>query len=127
MRWNWRRSEGQATLEMALVLPILIWLLVGMVDIARIANSALLVQHAAREGVRLGVTGASDSAIGSRVLAVSPTLDPTLLNIAISPAGIRTTGSDVTVRVSFRYQVLSLMGFIGNEVPLTAELTARVE
>lgn len=124
---RWRRSDGQATVEMALVLPMLIWLLVGMVDIARIASSVMLVQHAAREGLRLGVTGASDSEIAIRVLAVAPTLDPTLVNISVSPAGVRTTGSDVTVVVGYRYKVLALMGVIGTEVPLAAGLTARVE
>lgn len=124
---RWRRGDGQATVEMALVLPMLIWLLVGMVDVARIASSVLLVQHAAREGLRLGVTGASDSQIALRVLNVAPTLEPTLVTISVSPAGVRTTGSDVTVTVGYRYKVLALMGIIGTEVPLGAGLTARVE
>lgn len=120
-------SKGQATVEMALVLPLLIWLLVGLVDVARMANAYLIIQHASREAVRLGVTGASDTAIAQRALVASTTLDTTRLVVNISPAGTRTTGSDVTVRISYSYQVLALMGIIGNDVPLTAQLTARVE
>lgn len=127
MRKRKSDSRGQATVEMALVLPLLIWLLVGLVDVARMANAYLIIQHASREAVRLGITGASDSAIAQRALVASTTLDTTRLTVAISPAGTRNTGSDVTVRINYSYQVLALMGIIGNNVPLTAQLTARVE
>jgi len=120
-------SRGQATVEMALVLPILIWLLVGLVDVARMANAYLIVQHAAREGVRLGITGASDTQVAQRALTASATLDTTRLTVSVSPAGTRNTGSDVTVTISYSYRVLALMGIIGTDVPLQAQLTARVE
>jgi Flp pilus assembly protein TadG len=120
-------GKGQATVEMALVLPILIWLLVGLVDIARMANAYLIIQHAAREAVRLGITGASDPQVSERAMATATTLDPARLSVSITPAGTRTTGSDITVTVAYRYRVLALMGIIGSEVPLEARLTARVE
>jgi Flp pilus assembly protein TadG len=121
------KTDGQATVEMALILPILIWLMLGLVDVARMTNTFLVIQHASREAVRLGVTGASDAQLASRVFAMAPNLDPTQLTIAISPVGVRTTGSDITVRIDYRYQVLAIMAFVGAEVPLTASLTARVE
>lgn len=127
-KWMRRRANrGQATVEMALVLPLLIWLLVGLVDVARMANAYLIVQHASREAVRLGITGASDSAVAQRALMASQTLDPTRLTISVSPAAPRNTGSDITVRINYRYEVLALMGIIGSAVPLEAQLTARVE
>lgn len=127
MRKRRSGSPGQATVEMAMVLPLLIWLLVGLVDVARMANAYLIIQHASREAVRLGITGASDSSVAQRALAASTTLDTTRLTVTISPSGTRNTGSDVTVRINYSYQVLALMGIIGTEVPLTAQLTARVE
>lgn len=120
-------SEGQATVEMALVLPILIWLLVGMVDIARMSNAYLTIQHASREAVRLGVTGVSDTAVGDRARSSAVALDPAMLTVTITPRGAKSTGSDITVAVRYRYKVLALMGIIGSEVPLQASLTARVE
>lgn len=120
-------GKGQATVEMALVLPILIWLLVGLVDVARMANAYLILQHAAREAVRLGITGASDSQVTERATSAAATLDTATLSISITPAGSRTTGSDITVTISYRYRVLALMGIIGTEVPLQGRLTARVE
>lgn len=120
-------SRGQATVEMALVLPILIWLLVGLVDIARMANSFLIIEHAAREAVRLGITGASDVQVAQRASLTATSLDMTRMTVNITPGGTRTTGSDITVTITYRYQVLALMGIIGDNVPLTARLTARVE
>lgn len=122
-----RGSRGQATVEMALVLPILIWLLIGLVDIARMANAYLIIQHASREAVRLGITGASDVQVTQRALAQSTTLDQTRLTVTVTPTGTRNTGSDVTVTIHYRYRVLALMGIIGNDVPLATQLTARVE
>jgi Flp pilus assembly protein TadG len=122
-----RGSKGQATVEMALVLPILMWLLVGMVDIARMANAYLTIQHASREAVRLGITGASDTAVGQRAKSSAVALDPTRLTVTITPLGGKFSGSDITVAVSYHYKVIALMGIIGSEVPLTTSLTARVE
>lgn len=127
MRRRPRGSKGQATVELALVLPILIWLLVGMVDVARMANAYLIIQHASREAVRLGITGAADSLVAQRALDSAVTLDTTQLTISITPAGTRTTGSDITVTVNYNYHVLALMGIIGTDIPLSAQLTARVE
>ena len=127
MRRRSRGDKGQATVEMALVLPILIWLLVGLVDVARMANAYLIIQHATREAVRLGITGASDTQVAQRALNASATLDATRLTIRVTPSGTRTTGSDVTVLIAYRYEVLALMGIIGRDVPLQAQLTARVE
>jgi len=120
-------SRGQATVEMALVLPILIWLLVGLVDVARMANSVVILQHAAREAVRMGITGATDSEVTDRAHLAATTLDTAALTITIAPAGSRTTGSDITVTIDYKYKVLALMGVIGSEVPLSATLTSRVE
>jgi Flp pilus assembly protein TadG len=119
--------RGQATVEMALVLPILIWLLVGLVDIARMANVYLIIQNASREAVRLGITGASDTQVSQRAIQMATTLDATKLTVTVSPAGAKTTGSDITVAVSYRYHVLALMGIVGSDVPLSTRLTARVE
>lgn len=112
---------------MALVLPLLIWLLIGLVDVARMANAYLIINHATREAVRLGITGASDTQVAQRAVSTATTLEADRLTVQVSPAGIRTTGSDINVTVTYKYTVLSLMGIIGNEVSLQARLVARVE
>jgi hypothetical protein len=48
-----RHDRGAATLELAIVLPVLISLTFGIIDFARMFNAEIQVSQAAREGVRL--------------------------------------------------------------------------
>jgi hypothetical protein len=51
------RSTGQGLVEFALILPLLLLLLLGVVEGARIAWAYITVQEAAREAVRFAVSG----------------------------------------------------------------------
>ena len=46
-------ERGAAAVEMALVLPVLLFLLMGMIDFGRAYNAQIQLSAAAREGVRL--------------------------------------------------------------------------
>lgn len=60
-----RREGGQTLAEFALAAPIFFLLVFGFVDMARLYQSWVTIQHAAREGARYGVTGRADCAIAS--------------------------------------------------------------
>ncbi len=47
-----RSLRGAAAVEMALVLPILVLLVFGIVEFGRAYNAKIMLTHAAREGVR---------------------------------------------------------------------------
>ena len=52
---EWRQSErGQSLLEVALALPILLLLLLGIIEVGRYAQLAILVSDAARAGAIYG-------------------------------------------------------------------------
>jgi hypothetical protein len=51
------REKGQGLAELALALPILLMVVFGMVEMARLVQTYLAVQHAAREGARYAVVG----------------------------------------------------------------------
>ncbi|PWH18395.1 MAG: hypothetical protein DDG59_06165, partial [Anaerolineae bacterium] len=53
-----QRRPGQAITEFALVLPILLLVIFGIIEFARIYQSYLVISNAARFGVRYAVTGA---------------------------------------------------------------------
>jgi hypothetical protein len=57
-----RREGGQAVAEFALIAPIFLLLIFGLIDTARLYQSWVTIQHAAREGARYGVTGRADCA-----------------------------------------------------------------
>lgn len=119
--------RGQATVEMAVILPILLMLMLGVVDVARMANAYLTVQHAAREAVRTGSTGATDAEVTQRARDSMTALEPERTTITVTPSGARSSGGDITVSITYRYRFLVALGYAGAELNVTGELTGRVE
>lgn len=63
----WRNQDrGQALLEFALVIPLLLLLVVGVVETARIVSGLLVLRHAAYDVVRAAAVGAGDTATRER-------------------------------------------------------------
>lgn len=122
-------SRGQATVEMALVLPVLLLVLLGIVEFGRLLHAQLQLQHAAREGVRLGITGAPDADIEQRVLDAAPTLDPARLSVLIAPpADQRQRGASLTVTLEYTFvTVYPLIPGWPAPVPLRAFLVMRMD
>lgn len=115
-----RRGErGQAVVEFAVVLPLLVLLLLGIMEFGRVIHSLLTIQNAAREGARLGITpDATDAEIEARVRQAADTLegsaDPARLTVQVAPPPAeRTAGQDLTVTVRYKF------GFI---LPWLAEI-----
>jgi Flp pilus assembly protein TadG len=74
-----RRTEsGQGLMEMAILLPLLLVLVVGVVEVANGINAYITVVNSARDGARLASKGAADdAAIRTLVLAETDRLrDP---------------------------------------------------
>lgn len=51
------RHRGQSLVEMALLAPVVILLMFGVVELGRVFSAWVTVQHAARAGVRMAITG----------------------------------------------------------------------
>ncbi|OGS70228.1 MAG: hypothetical protein A2Y96_00535 [Firmicutes bacterium RBG_13_65_8] len=125
-----RNRRGQALVELALVIPVLLALVLGIVEFGRLFSAYMTIQHAAREGARLGVLGATDAEILSRVYANSPTLDLAQLSVTVSPGfTLRTPGSILTVSVAYSFQVMVpiIDTLLGSTVPVAAVVSMRVE
>ncbi|MEX1253829.1 MAG: TadE family protein [Dehalococcoidia bacterium] len=73
-----RSSRGQSMAELGLVLPIIMLIIVGVVEIADGMNAYLTVVDSARDGARLGAKGgASDDEIKNLVVTETDRLrDP---------------------------------------------------
>lgn len=87
--------------EFALLLPLLLMLLLGIVEFGRIFGASLTVNHCAREGARLGALGATDAEIVSRIRDAATALDEDLLAVDILPAAVRDRGQEISVTVSY--------------------------
>lgn len=70
-----RRSRGQALVEFALVLPLLILVLVGIFDFGRAIYAFNTISNAAREAVRIGIVDQNCTRIGTEARDRSASLD----------------------------------------------------
>ncbi len=79
-----RRAPGQALVEFALVIPIFLFMLSGVIDVGRFVYLSSTLSQAAREGARLGSVeasyrGSTDAACGTLGGPVCPANDAVLL------------------------------------------------
>lgn len=134
--WCCRRS-GQAIVELAVVLPVLLLLTVGLVNLGLMISAQIELTQAAWEGARAGATIADpaggDNEITGAVRAAVFVLEADELEIDIDPAhdewprsqpGPLPRGYPLTVRLHYLYP---LRLPIAIEVPLEAQAVSRME
>jgi len=120
-----RRDSGQATVELALVLPLVALLLVALVQAAVVARDQLLVTHAAREAVRAAAVD-PDPAAATRAARRAGPLDADRLAVDLSGRGA--VGSEVRAVVNYRPPTrLPFVGRMLGDLTLRGEATMRVE
>ena len=125
MRRSARGGEGQASVELALALPLLAMLLLGLVQLGLLVRDQILVVHAAREAVREAAVNPSAGA-SKRAAAGSSGLIPGRLDVSLSGRG----GPGSRVRATVRYDSptdVPLIGPVLGDFHLTANATMRVE
>lgn len=125
-----RGERGQATVELALVLPVLLLILFGIMEFGRVFSAYLVITNAAREGARLAAVGADDTAIVQRVIEAADSLETSNLTVTISPAySSRATGTETEVAVNYSIDLVTpvLSGVVPNPMPLAVQATMRVE
>lgn len=123
-------KKGQALIEFAFVIPLLLLLLFGIVEFGRIFGAELVVTYSAREGARAGAVGSTDEAILAQVRNSAANLDPSRLVIVIDPIGTeRIRGQQLSVQV--RYPMTVAVPFIsaitGETVTVDSTCIMRVE
>lgn len=125
-----KKQQGQAIAEMALTLPILLFILLGIIQFGFIFNSQIAVAGAAREGARLAAVGAPDAEITAaveQILAGVALLD--YQSTSVTPAGTRTFGEPVTVEVAASTNIVVPFFdlVLGDSFNHTSSSTMRVE
>ncbi len=123
------KENGQALVEMALILPIFLLLLFGSVEIGRISYTYLAINNSARDGARVASVGGNDLAI-IETIKNDVILDKNALVITITPPeDQRQSGQGVTVDVSYPVNFIlpTLEGVIPNPFIVNANFTMRLE
>ncbi len=119
-------QRGQAAVELALVLPLLAALALGLLQVALVVRDQVLVTHAAREGARHAAVTADRGEVVAAVEGASSGLDPRRIEVSIRGRG--EPGSHVTVTVRYAAPTsVPVVGALVGDVDLRAEVTMRVE
>jgi Flp pilus assembly protein TadG len=114
-------DRGQATVELALCLPLLFVFLLGIVQLVVIVRDQLAVQLAAREAARAAAVAAPSAAAAEAGAAQAISLRP--LHVAAS-----SSASAVTVTVSHVTPTdVPLIGALLPDVTVTATATMALE
>ena len=118
-------ERGQATVELALLLPLVVMLLLAVVQVALVARDAVLVVHAAREAVREAAVTAAAGAARRAAEAGSGLSGPRL---RVDVTRREPPGGQVEVVVNYRAPTgVPLIGPIIPDVRLSSRATMRVE
>ena len=123
-------QHGQALIELALVLPILLLLLSGIVEMGRVGYAYISVNNAARVGARVASIGGTDQEIMAAVAQSASILDPANLTVLISPIPtLRQSGDDISVEVSYPVDLVVplIAGIIPDPFLVEADITMRLE
>jgi Flp pilus assembly protein TadG len=126
-----RRDErGQSLVETALILPVLLLLLVGILDFGRMMYSYAHLHMAAQETVRMGGLGKTDAEITAFARDYVQLKEDGQLSINITPGDSgRDSGDYVTVKLQYPFHFFTpfISSLFSSSLSIKAESTIRVE
>ncbi len=104
------RDRGAAAVEFALLLPILLLLVFGIIDFGRALNAQVTLTQAAREGARLAALNQPN--VVSRTQAAATGLSPVTVTVTSScPTGAG-QGVDAVVQTSYSFSFVTPVGAV---------------
>ena len=106
------RDRGTAAVEFALVLPVLLLIVFGIIDFGRALNAQITLTGAAREGVRLAALGYTDAAVQARVVAAAPDLSGVAVTVAASCPPGAGPSADAEVNVGYSFSFITPIGAV---------------
>ncbi len=118
-----RCQKGVAAIEFAIVLPLLMMVIFGIIEFGLLMYDKQVITNASREGARVGISDGVVSDAEIEAVVANYVLNnlitfgstPTSPVTAIVPGGDRTGtsfGDDLTVTVTYNYDFLILPGFV---------------
>ena len=121
-----RGDEGQTTVELALALPVVAVVALGLLQVGLVVRDQILVTHAAREAVRAAAVSDDPAAPQAAAERGATGLDPARLRVAVVQR--EEPGGWVEVRVTYRAATeLPLVGPLVGDADLQASAVMRVE
>ncbi len=122
------KQSGQAMVEFALVLPVLMLLVLGIIQFGITFNHYLTLVDAVRAGARTAAVSRqapNPAAVAeAKVRAAAEDLDQAELAVTVTSAWKQ--GEDVAVTAKYPYRI-SLLGLVVKSGDLSSTTTERVE
>jgi Flp pilus assembly protein TadG len=123
-------DSGQAIVEFALILPVLLLIVLGIIQFGRLYSNDETITNATRAGARVAaVSRTASDPVGATIQAVknaAPNLDPSQVTVTVTPAPPWQPGSSVTVTATYPYSI-DLLGMVVKSGTLSSSTTERVE
>jgi Flp pilus assembly protein TadG len=99
-----REERASASVEFALVLPLVLIMAMALLQVGLLAKDQLVVEGSARAGAREGAVTVDDTQAQQAAIRAAVSLDPTQLQVAVLREGGR--GSSVTMKVVYHARVV---------------------
>jgi len=134
-----RDQRGVSAIEFAIVLPILILLIFGIIEFSLFLYDKAVITNASREGARAGIVFADprpgddsiaavvDNYCQDNLITFGAATGPTT---TVSRGGTGIAGDSLTVQVTYQYDFLVIPNYIpglGSGINLVAETIMRLE
>jgi len=132
-----RNQKGGAAIEAALLFPLTILLIFGMIEFGLLLYNRQIITNASREGARAGIVlrtprmesgeiaSVVDAYCQDRLVTFGAASAPSTSTLGAGAACV--FGTDLTVRVTYDYAFLVMTNFGFGPVQLEAETVMRCE
>jgi Flp pilus assembly protein TadG len=128
-RLDIRNDRGQTMVEFALVVPVLLLVVFGIIQFGMLYNDYITLTDATRIGARKGAvsrTAANPAALAEAATrAAAPGLKPADFGVTVT-ATAWAPGADITVEATYPYDV-NIMGVVVASGTLRSKTVERVE
>lgn len=122
-----RSESGAAAVEFALILPVFLVLLLGIIEFGSAYNAQILLTNAAREAARTysltGDEGAAVSAANEATAPIGLAVAASDVDFVVTPAGACTSPASLSVTVEVSKPLLT--GMFGATIPLAGKATRQ--
>jgi Flp pilus assembly protein TadG len=115
-----RGERASAAVEFALVLPLVLIMAMGLLQVGLLVKDRLVVEESARAGAREAAVTTNDAEVAQAATSAAVSLDPSRLEVAVKRDG----GAGTPVTVSVLYHAPVVVPFVAWLFPAAVDLAA---
>ncbi|HWL25866.1 MAG TPA: TadE family protein [Ureibacillus sp.] len=123
-----KSEKGATIVEFALILPLLILLVLGIIDFGRVFHAYLTIDHAGREAARVASIGKFSEVENTAVSQSGNLITPSNVTVTYDdPNKIRGSITTVTINYQINFLTPVIQPFFPSGFTLSDTTTMRIE